>query len=94
LDKDIADRSEFVGLSLNDTIYRLIKSGYGKRAHKIQSEFRMPDKTYWWLRLRALVAKRDWGELEEMAKKKSPIGWEVSKTLPTSRYSIEHIPTS
>ncbi|GFF26305.1 probable vacuolar protein sorting-associated protein 16 homolog [Aspergillus udagawae] len=76
LDKDIADRSEFVGLSLNDTIYRLIKSGYGKRAHKIQSEFRMPDKTYWWLRLRALVAKRDWGELEEMAKKKSPIGWE------------------
>jgi hypothetical protein len=84
LDKDIADRSEFVGLSLNDTIYRLIKSGYGKRAHKIQSEFRMPDKTYWWLRLRALVAKRDWGELEEMAKKKSPIGWEVSKTLPTS----------
>ncbi|KAF4181485.1 hypothetical protein CNMCM7927_000558 [Aspergillus lentulus] len=83
LDKDIADRSEFVGLSLNDTIYRLIKSGYGKRAQKIQSEFRMPDKTYWWLRLRALVAKRDWGELEEMTKKKSPIGWEVSKTLPT-----------
>ncbi|EAW17428.1 tethering complex subunit VPS16 [Aspergillus fischeri NRRL 181] len=84
LDKDIADRAEFVSLSLNDTIYRLIKSGYGKRAHKIQSEFRMPDKTYWWLRLRALVAKRDWGELEEMAKKKSPIGWEVSKTLPIS----------
>ncbi|KAF7118876.1 hypothetical protein CNMCM5793_008508 [Aspergillus hiratsukae] len=77
LDKDIADRSEFVGLSLNDTIYRLIKSGYGKRAHKIQSDFRMPDKTYWWLRLRALVAKRDWGELEEIGKnKKSPIGWE------------------
>ncbi|KAH1278330.1 hypothetical protein LV164_005819 [Aspergillus fumigatus] len=76
LDKDIADRAEFVGLSLNDTIYRLIKTGYGKRAHKIQSDFRMPEKTYWWLRLRALVAKRDWGELEEMAKKKSPIGWE------------------
>jgi hypothetical protein len=26
-----------------------------------------------------MVAKRDWGELEEIAKvKKSPIGWEVS----------------
>lgn len=92
LDKDIADRAEFVGLSLNDTIYRLIKTGYGKRAHKIQSDFRMPEKTYWWLRLRALVAKRDWGELEEMAKKKSPIGWEVSKTLPILRYLIEHCP--
>lgn len=82
LDKDIADRSEFVGLSLNETIYRLIRSGYGKRAQKLQSEFKMPDKTYWWLRLRALVAKRDWGELEEIGRnKKSPIGWEVSQFL-------------
>ncbi|KAF7586034.1 hypothetical protein BBP40_009651 [Aspergillus hancockii] len=77
LDKDIVDRSEFVGLSLNETIYRLIRSGYGKRAQKLQSEFKIPDKTYWWLRLRALVAKRDWGELEEIGRnKKSPIGWE------------------
>lgn len=78
LDKDLADRTEFLGLSLNETIYRLFRAGYGKRAHKMQSEFKMPEKTYWWLRLRALVAKRDWGELEEIAKaKKSPIGWEV-----------------
>ncbi|OJJ37415.1 hypothetical protein ASPWEDRAFT_108260 [Aspergillus wentii DTO 134E9] len=77
LDKEIADRSEFVGLSLNETVYRLIRSGYGKRAQRIQSEFKMPEKTYWWLRLRALVAKRDFGELEEIGKnKKSPIGWE------------------
>jgi hypothetical protein len=78
LDKDLADRAEFLGLSLNETVYRLFRAGYGKRAHKMQSEFKMPEKTYWWLRLRALVAKRDWGELEEIAKaKKSPIGWEV-----------------
>lgn len=81
LDKDIADRSEFVGLSLNETVYRLIRSGYGKRAQKLQSEFKMSEKTFWWLRLRALVAKRDWGELEEIGKnKKSPIGWEVCKS--------------
>lgn len=79
LDKDLADRTEFFGLSLNETVYRLIRAGYGKRAQKMQSEFKMPEKTYWWLRLRALVAKRDWGELEEINKnKKSPIGWEVS----------------
>lgn len=82
LDKDLAERSEFLGLSLNETIYRLIRSGYGKRAQKIQGDFKMPEKTYWWLRLRALVAKRDWGELEEIAKiKKSPIGWEVSEDI-------------
>lgn len=79
LDKDVADGTEFVGLSVNQTVYRLIRSGYAKRAQKIQSEFKMPEKTYWWIRLRALVAKRDWGEIEEIAKiKKSPIGWEVS----------------
>lgn len=83
LDKDLADHAEFFGLSLNETIYRLIRAGYGKRAHKIQSEFKMPEKTYWWLRLRAFVAKRDWGELEEIGKiKKSPIGWEVGFQIP------------
>lgn len=85
LDKDLADRAEYLGLSLNETIYRLIRGGYGKRAHKMQAEFKMPEKTYWWLRLRALVAKRDWGELEEIGKaKKSPIGWEVRYMAPTT----------
>jgi hypothetical protein len=33
-------------------------------------------------RLRALVAKRDWNELEEWSKtRKSPIGWEVTSLL-------------
>lgn len=86
LDKDLADRAEFLGLSLNETIFRLFRAGYGKRAHKMQSEFKMPEKTYWWVRLRALVAKRDWGELEEIAKaKKSPIGWEVRYHWHASR---------
>jgi len=75
-DKDLD--GGFTGLSVNETIYKLVKSGYGKRAAKVQSEFKVPEKTYWWVRLRALVAKRDWGELEESSKvRKSPIGWEV-----------------
>jgi vacuolar protein sorting-associated protein 16 len=80
LDKELSDGFEYTGLSLNETIYKLIKSGYGKRAWKVQHDFKMPELTYWWVRLRALVAKRDWGELEEITKvKKSPIGWEVSR---------------
>ncbi len=75
-DKDLD--GGFTGLSVNETIYKLVKSGYGKRAAKVQSEFKVSEKTYWWIRLRALVAKRDWGELEESSKvRKSPIGWEV-----------------
>ncbi|ETN45012.1 uncharacterized protein HMPREF1541_09888 [Cyphellophora europaea CBS 101466] len=77
-DKDVADNTgSYVGLSVNETMFRLIRSGYSKRAAKMQSDFKVPDKTWWWVRLRALVAARLWGELEEVGKvKKSPIGWE------------------
>ncbi|KAF2196997.1 vacuolar protein sorting-associated protein 16 [Delitschia confertaspora ATCC 74209] len=68
---------KFVGLSANETIFQLIREKHNKRAQKVQSEFKIPDKSYWWIRLRALVASRHWTELEELAKlKKSPIGWE------------------
>ena len=68
------------GLSVNETMFNLIKTGNMKRALKLQTEFKVPEKTSWWVRLRALVAKRDWNELEEIAKnKKSPIGWEVRR---------------
>lgn len=77
LDHDLSE-GHFTGLSLNETILRLIKSGYGKRAAKLQSDFKVPEKTWWWLRLRGLVAKRDWGEIEEVSKqRRSPIGWEA-----------------
>lgn len=80
-DKDITDSSgSFVGLSVNETMFRLVKSGYSKRAAKVQGEFKVPEKMWWWVRLRALTAARLWGEVEEVGKnKKSPIGWEVSR---------------
>lgn len=71
----------FMNLSLNQTIFELTRLGYPSRAKKLQTEFKVQEKTYWWVRLRALVAGRDWGEIEEMAKtRKSPIGWEVRKS--------------
>ena len=78
-DKETTDSAgSYRSLSVNETMYRLIKSGYSKRAAKVMSEFKVPEKTYWWVRLRALVAARFWGELEEVGKaRKSPIGWEV-----------------
>jgi hypothetical protein len=69
----------FIGLSVNATLFRLIRlAGAHKRAARLASDLRVPDRVFWWLRLRALVARRDWAEVEELARsnKKSPIGWE------------------
>ncbi|KAK8249181.1 vacuolar protein sorting-associated protein [Phyllosticta capitalensis] len=66
-----------VGLSVNETLYRMVRAGHMKRAAKVQSEFKVPDRTFWWLRLRGLVSARNWHELEELSKaRKSAIGWE------------------
>lgn len=74
-DRDFSD--SFTGLSVNETLFKLIRLGYHNKAKKIQSEFKVPEKVAWWIRLRALVAKRDWNEIEEISKtRKSPIGWE------------------
>ncbi|KAL7767497.1 hypothetical protein ACKLNR_001798 [Fusarium oxysporum f. sp. zingiberi] len=74
-DRDLTDT--FTGLSVNETMFKLIRLGYHGRAKKIQSEFKVPEKVAWWIRLRALVAKRDWNEIEEISKtRRSPIGWE------------------
>ncbi|WPH01995.1 Hypothetical protein R9X50_00484900 [Acrodontium crateriforme] len=74
-EKDLNE--QFIGMSVNETISKLIRLGNMKRSHKVQAEFKVTDKTYSWLRLRALVSRRDWRELEELSKgRKSPIGWE------------------
>ncbi|KAI9830493.1 MAG: hypothetical protein M1826_004730 [Phylliscum demangeonii] len=71
----------FLGLSLHDTIYHLIRLGHGSRARKMQTDFRVPDKAAIWLRLRALVARRDWAALDDWtrtgfrANKPPAIGW-------------------
>ncbi|KAK1768582.1 putative vacuolar protein sorting-associated protein 16 [Phialemonium atrogriseum] len=75
LDRDLTD--SFAGLSVNETVFKLVRLGYHGRAKKIQSEFKVPEKVAWWIRLQALVAKRDWNEIEDISKqRKSPIGWE------------------
>ncbi|KAG0131707.1 vacuolar sorting-associated protein 16 (Vps16) [Tuber indicum] len=76
-EKDL-QQERFVGDPINETVFKLIRMGYSSRANKVKSEFKVPEKRFWWLKLRALVAKRDWGEIEEWGKtKKSPIGWEA-----------------
>ena len=67
----------YTGLSLHATLHALIRTGYSKRAAKAAADFHVPEKVYAWIRLRALVAARNWAELEELSKaRKSAIGWE------------------
>lgn len=48
LDRDLKD--SFKGLSVNETLYKLIHLGYEGKAKRIQSEFKVPEKVTWWIR--------------------------------------------
>ena len=49
-----------------------------KRAVWVRGEFKVSEKSFAWVRLRSLVKRRDWRELEELSKqRKSAISWEV-----------------
>lgn len=65
-----------LGLSLQGTIEALLALGLHKQAEQLYKDFRVPDKRYWWLKLKSLAEKEEWDELEKFAKsKKSPIGY-------------------
>ncbi|KAK4048038.1 Vacuolar protein sorting-associated protein 16 [Microbotryomycetes sp. JL201] len=67
----------YVGLSVNDTIRHCIVNGQHKKADKLRSDFKVSDKRFWYIKMKALVSLRDWESLELFARsKKSPIGFE------------------
>lgn len=67
----------FNGLSIHDTMLELLKVGEQKEAEKIKSDYKVPDRRFWWLRILTLADKYNWVELEKFSKsKKSPIGYE------------------
>ncbi|CAK9781051.1 putative vacuole organization and biogenesis-related protein [Cutaneotrichosporon oleaginosum] len=76
-EKELEFKFAFLGLSVSETISRLLVEGLGKRAEHVRSTFKVPDKRFWWIKLKALAATHNWEGLEAFAKsKKSPIGYE------------------
>ena len=64
------------GLTLNDTIDLLTQRSFFSEADSVKKEFKVSDRKFWWLKVRALAATRNWVELEKFANgKKSPIGY-------------------
>uniref|UniRef100_A0A3Q1I310 Vacuolar protein sorting-associated protein 16 homolog n=1 Tax=Acanthochromis polyacanthus TaxID=80966 RepID=A0A3Q1I310_9TELE len=71
-------RNQPVALSLyrQATMEALLALGLHKQAEQLYRDFRVPDKRYWWLKLKSLAEKEEWEELEKFSKsKKSPIGY-------------------
>eukprot|EP00066_Takifugu_rubripes_P003865 XP_003966794.1 PREDICTED: vacuolar protein sorting-associated protein 16 homolog [Takifugu rubripes] len=74
LDEDKA--TELLGLSLQATMEALLALGFHKQAEQLYRDFKVPEKRYWWLKLKSLAKKEEWEELEKFSKtKKSPIGY-------------------
>ncbi|KAF7991263.1 hypothetical protein HCN44_002825 [Aphidius gifuensis] len=70
-------RQQIVGKSLHDTVKILLLQNEIKLADKLRSEYKIPDRRYWWLRIQCLAEKQLWNELDKFSKsKKSPIGYE------------------
>jgi len=64
-------------LTLRETIKMLLSLKEGKLADKLRTEFKVPDRIYWCIRLEASSETRDWQEIDKMSKtKKMPIGFE------------------
>ncbi|XP_013393973.1 vacuolar protein sorting-associated protein 16 homolog [Lingula anatina] len=67
----------YLNLSLHRTMYQLVKENNHKLAETLKKEFKVPDRRFWWLKIRALAEAGDWMELDRFSKtKKSPIGYE------------------
>lgn len=78
-DSHIADGIGFTFLfsSLSDTLYQLLYLGDLKRSEKARSLFKVSDKRFWMVKIKALAAAGNWEQLEKFAKdKKSPVGYE------------------
>jgi len=80
-DLEMAIGKPFIGCSVSETILKLLSMGEMKRVNKIRSDYKVPDKRFWWLRLKALSqvepVQDRLAQLKAFAgEKKSPIGYE------------------
>lgn len=58
----------FVGMSVSESIGKCLSLGHANRATKIQKDFKVPDKRFWWLKVKALVTSHNWEGLEKFVK--------------------------
>ncbi|KAJ7211224.1 vacuolar assembling/sorting protein VPS16 [Mycena pura] len=85
LEKESDGKVVFFGLSVNETIRACTINGMSKRADKVRSDFKVPDKRFWYVTMQALISTSDFEGLDTFSKsKRSPIGYE-----PFVRHLVE-----
>ncbi|KAJ3980946.1 Vps16, C-terminal region-domain-containing protein [Lentinula detonsa] len=85
LEAEADGKVAFFNQSVTGTIRTCIVNGMLKRADKIKSDFKVPDKRFWYTKLYALTEVRDFEGLDAFSKsKRSPIGYE-----PFVRHLVE-----
>lgn len=77
LEKEDGGRTTFVGLSVNETIRQCLIKSMTKKAEKVRTDWKVPDKRFWSIKASALISTRDLEGLWAFANaKKSPIGYQ------------------
>ncbi|TPX37893.1 hypothetical protein SeMB42_g06813 [Synchytrium endobioticum] len=64
----------FVGQSVSETLFKALLLGQGPRAQKLKTDFKVPDKRFWWIKTKALVQLRNMDGLEKFSKSAAKFG--------------------
>lgn len=95
-DLETSLKEKFVGMSVSDTIFKLLFLGRSKEAQKVKDAFKVPPKRFHWLKIQAFADRGDWKGLESFSKEKSPIGYApfVSVCLDAEAYQeiLKYLP--
>ena len=62
----------FVGKTANETISQLLETDQLKLAEKVRQEMKVSDRRFAWLRVRAMVKRKQWDDLKKFARQKRP----------------------
>lgn len=97
LEQTHTNLQNLAGTSVHDTCARLLAIGEVRAADKLRADFRIPERRYWWLRIRSLAKLEEWGELEKLSRsKKSPIGYgpfvDVCLENDNSNEALKYLP--
>lgn len=98
LDNTLTDSNvNFVGKTISETLHHLILLGANKQVQKVRETFQVPDKRYWWIKIKALASIQAWDQLFLFSKqKKSPVGFapfaEVCLDADEITEAVKYIP--
>ena len=64
----------FLNLTLKETLFKVLLLGHSLKAMKIKSDFKVPDKSFWWIKTRVLIQSQNWDGLDKFVKSTPKFG--------------------